>query len=219
MSTDLIDQVKTAFAKTRTQQEDTPGPIQVLRSGADELCPGFDGMRRHYDEKLHVLVRRAYRHFAGSTLPSDGDDLLAKTGEFLVDRMIAMCMLVFSDGVLIGHHDDHLVKMCMHFGNVEHLFHDDDFRAKAKTMGDGFAEDPAVLEFFTDYVVGGLSHISHITGFAHSEVDHNKVWDIWMMTGTATTAASYMSGHALGASWAERDEFDGIVLASEGDPR
>jgi hypothetical protein len=218
--TDLVDEVKACFDKTREAQDDGRGPLQIINEGDEELCPGFDAMRHHYGERLQVTARRGYHHFAGAALPSNSDQLLVQTGgEFMLPATIAISLAAFSDGVLIGHQENHIVRMCYFFQTLEHLFHDDDFLEAAADMAKGFTNDPEVYEFFEKYVTGGLTHVAHITGFAHQEeVNTAKVWDIWLMTGTATTAASYLAGYRLGDAWRERDVLDGIQIATEGDP-
>lgn len=218
--TDLVDQVKACFDKTREAQDDGRGPLQIISPGDEEMAPGFDAMRYHFGERLIMTARRGYRHFGGAALPSNSDLLLVATGEYMMPATIGVSMSAFSHGVMIGHREDHLVRMCYHFQNLEHLFHDDDFLEATSDMAKGFANDPEVYEFFDTYVTGGLHHVSHVTGFAHQEdVQTAKVWDVWLLTGTATTAASYLAGFRLGDAWRERDVLDGIEIATEGDPR
>lgn len=217
--TDLVDQVKACFEKTREEQDDGRGPLQIISPGEDELAPGFNVMRGYYQERLFVVARRGYRHFGGSALPSNSDELIVRTGEFMMPALIATSLTAFSIGVMIGHKEDHLVKMCYFFDTLEHLFHDNDFLEAAGEMAKGFADDSEVYEFFDTYCTGGLNHITHVTGFAHTEdVQISKVWDVWLLVGTATTAASYLAGFRLGDAWRERDVLDGIELATEGDP-
>jgi hypothetical protein len=86
-------------------------------------------------------------------------------------------------------------------------------------MALGFAEDTEVLRFFTQFLVGGLEHLSHITGFAHRQVDPGKVWDVWMLIGTACICSSYLAGHNVGKEWKERDVLSGIEIATQEVPR
>jgi hypothetical protein len=217
--TDLVDEVKACFDKTREAQDDGKGPLQIINEGDEELCPGFDAMRYYYGERLQVIARRGYHHFAGATLPSNSDELMVQTGEYMLPETIAISLAAFSNGVLIGHQENHVVRMCYFFENLEHLFHDEDFLEAAADMAKGFTNDPKVLEYFEKYVTGGLHHVAHITGFAHQQdVYATKVWDVWLMTGTATTAASYLAGFRLGDAWRERDVLDGIEIATEEGP-
>jgi hypothetical protein len=177
-------------------------------------------MRAFYQERLLLIARRGYHHFAGATLPSNSDQLVVHTGEYMMPATIATSLAAFSNGVMIGHREDHTVRMCYHFESLEHLFHDEDFLTASGDMAKGFTNDPEVYEFFDKYVTGGLNHVSHITGFAHQEeIPAAKVWDVWLMVGTATTAASYLAGYRLGDAWRERDVLDGIEIATEESPR
>lgn len=218
--TDLVDQVKACFEKTREAQDDGKGPLQVISPGDDELAPGFNSMRGYFQERLFVVARRGYHHFGGAALPSNSDQLIVETGTFMMPALIATSISAFSTGVLIGHQENHTVRMCYFFENLEHLFHDDDFLEATRDMANGFADDAEVFEFFDTYCTGGLNHVSHATGFAHTEdVQTAKVWDVWLLVGTATTAASYLAGFRLGDAWRERDVLDGIEIATEGEPR
>jgi hypothetical protein len=212
--TDLVDEVKDSFEKSK---EEVGGGVTVVRDEGNELAPGFAAMRSYYEQRLLVIMRRGYRHHAGSTLPVSADDLLGLTGQYLIAPMIAVSMGAFADGVMLGHRVDHLVKMCFHFHTVDHLFHDDAFRQSALQMTHGFAEDSAVCEYFHEYVAGALAHMAHVTGFAHSEVQPAKVWDVWILAGTACVTASFLAGTKMGTSWRERDVLDGIEIASESD--
>lgn len=212
---DLVEEIRGCFEKSRDEVAGSEPGATVVTSNLDEVAPGFGAMKTYYERQLLSLARRAYRHHAGSTMPTGSDELIEHTGVFLQAPMIAVTMGAFSDGVLIGHRDNHWVKMCVHFGNVEHLFHDDTFREDSKRMALGFAEDVEVCEYFQSYLGGALSHISHVTGFAHHEVNPVKVWDVWLLTGTACITASYLAGMKMGTSWRERDVLDGIEMASE----
>ena len=85
------------------------------------------------------------------------------------------------------------------------------------TMAHGFAEDREVCDYFNTYLQSALHHMTHVTGFAHSEVVPTKVWDVWLLSGTAVITASFLAGTQMGATWRERDVLDGIEIASESD--
>ena len=212
--TDLVDEVKASF---ETAQEDVGvgGGVTMVSGSGDELAPGFMAMREHYEQTLLMIVRRAYRYYAGREMPTDGDELLVLTAEKMTAPLIATSLGAFANGVMIGHRSEHMVRMCFHFNSVEHLFHDDAFKDASLRMAHGFAEDRAVTMYFHEYVEGALSHMAHITGFAHSEVNPVKVWDLWILSATACVTASYLAGNRMGASWRERDVLDGIEIASE----
>jgi hypothetical protein len=213
--TDLVDEVKASFETSREDvAPDTPGGTVITTYG-DELAPGFKAMRSCYEEKLLMIMRRGYRQFAGSNLPTDGDELIKLTATYLQAPVIAVSIAAFTDGVMLGHRTDHMVKMCFHFNNVEHLFHDDGFRDSSMRMAHGFATDHAVCDYFNTYIDGAMSHMAHVTGFAHSEVKPHKIWDLWILGGTACVTAGYLAGNKLGATWRERDVLDGIEIASE----
>lgn len=213
---DLVEEIKSSFEGSRDDVvgDDHPGATVITTQG-DDLAPAFTAMRSYYEEKLLLVMRRGYRHFAGSSLPTQADELLTLTATYLQPAMIATSMGAFADGVMIGHRDHHLVKMMFHFENVEHLYHDDAFRAASIKMAKGFAGDIAVCEYFNTYIDGAMTHMAHTTGFAHSEVKPHKVWDLWILGGTACVTASYLAGNKLGTSWRERDVLDGIEIASE----
>ena len=214
--TDLVDEVKASFEVSKEAVGAGDG-VTIVRDGEMELAPGFSAMREYYEQKLLMVVRRVYRHHAGSDLPTDGDELLTLTALRMTAPMIAVSMGAFANGVMIGHRTDHLVRMMFHFQNVDHLFHDSTFEQASLTMAHGFAEDMEVTRYFHEYVEGALSHMAHVTGFAHNEVKPAKVWDLWILSGTACITASYLAGNRMGASWRERDVLDGIEIASESD--
>ena len=213
---DLVEEIRNCFEKSRDEvTADDPGAT-VIATNTDELAPGFAAMKTYYESRLLIIMRRGYRHHAGSVLPTDADALLHHTAVFLDAPMIAVSMGVFTDGVMIGHQSDHLVRMMVHFHNVDHLFHDENFRQSSLRMTKGFAEDKEVCEYFGTYLHGALTHMAHITGFAHkSEVVPAKIWDLWLLTGTAVITACYLAGIKMGASWRERDVLDGLEMASE----
>jgi hypothetical protein len=217
--TDLVDDVKNSFEKSK---DDVIGGhvefgdgVSLVRHDVEELAPGFMAMRQYYNDMLLVVARRGYRHYAGSSMPTDSDQLLSLTAQFLRAPMIAVSLEAFADGVMIGQQTDHLIRMMTHFNALDHVFHDSHMRGKAMTMAHGFADDREVCEYFNTYLDGALTHISHVTGFAHSEVVPAKIWDVWILCGTAVISASYLAGQRMGASWRERDVLDGIEIASE----
>lgn len=218
--TDLIDQVKHSFEQARVEQtrEGSDQEGIVFQTAVEEPAPGFVAMRAHYGERILVLTRRGYRHFAGASLPQDYDQLNELTTEVMLDGFVALLMQVFADGVMIGHRDHQVVKMMFHFDNVEHLFHDSVFREASDAMAAGFGSDVEVLTYFIDFFAGGLNHIAHTAGFTHGRVDSRKIWDVWLLVGTATTCSAYLAGHRLGNAWRERDVLAGIEIATEEAP-
>jgi len=218
--TDLIDEVRASFEKSRDESVDGNGPIKVIYQGDQELAPGFDAIREYYGDRLLAVTRRGYRHFAGSTMTRDSDELLAVTGEQMMPHLIKILLQSFSDGVMVGHRSNAQVKISIHFHLVDHLFTDSAFREASDTMAIGFGENEEILEYFAEYLTGGVAHLSHVTGFVHQRnVDPGKVWDIWLLIGTATVAASYLAGFKMGTAWLERDVLDGIEIATEEEPR
>ena len=211
---DLVDDVRSSFEASQEAVGAGNSGGTIVTTG-DDLAPAFTAMRGYYEERLLLIMRRGYRHFAGSNLPTAADDLMALTAGYLTAPMIAVSMGSFADGVMVGQQQETMVRMCLHFGNPEHLFHDDDFRASSLQMAKGFAGDDGVSEYFQEYVTGAMLNMSHVTGFAHSEVVPAKVWDVWLLAGTACVTASYLAGNKMGTSWRERDVLDGIEIASE----
>jgi hypothetical protein len=212
--TGLIDEIRTAFEKSKTDVIGEDGNSFAIVSREEDLVPGFAPARSSYETKLMVLTRRGYRHFAGSDLPTDADALLVKTGEFMTAQYVAAEINAFSDGVMIGHQHDQMVKMMTHFNNLGHLFHDDGFREASLQMAHGFASDQEITYHFTGYLTEAVTNMAHVTGFAHSQVVPAKVWDIWLMAGAACVTASFLAGSKLGTTWKERDVLDGIEIAS-----
>lgn len=210
----LVDEVIASFERSRDEITDSDEATIIATQG-DDLAPGFMAMRHYYESRLLLIMRRGYRHFAGSNLPTDGSELVEHTAEYMTAPMIAVSMGAFTDGVLIGHQSDLLVKMCFHFDTVEHLFHDNAFRGSSLKMTKGFVGDDEVCRYFHDYVTTGVRHMAHATGFAHNKIAPAKVWDIWLLVGTACVTASYLAGNRMGTSWRERDVLDGIEIASE----
>ena len=215
----LIEDVKTSFDESRDEQTSDQGPVTILRDGGEDLAPGFNSMRIFYTNRLLAICRRGYRHHAGSTLPTKADDLITLTGHQMMPMLIGMVMQAFADGVMIGHQDDHQVKISFHFNIVDHLFTDESFRENSQKMAQGMAEDSEVLAWFAEFTSGGMDHLTHITGFAHREVNPTKVWDVWMLIGTACVCSCYLAGNKMGSTWKERDVLDGIEIATEEVPR
>jgi len=214
---DLAEEVKVSFEKSKEEVTgETDGATGGVVMASDELAPGFLAMKEYYERQLLMITRRGYRQFAGSSMPTSGDELVLLTATKMTAPLVAVTLGAFTDGVMIGHQDDHRVKMCFHFNNVDHLFHDQGFRDSALKMAFGFAGDAGVTEYFQEYCAGAMAHMSHLTGFAHSTgVQPSKVWDLWLLVGTACITASYLAGTKMGTSWRERDALDGIVIATE----
>jgi hypothetical protein len=216
---DLIDEVVRSFNQTREDHGDR-GPVTVLGPGdSDELGfpPGFNAMRDYYGDRLVAITRRGYRHFAGSTMPTNADQLMELTSKVMAEYLLALVLETFTDGVAIGHQQDQAVRIFTHFNKVDDLFTEEPFRESSRAMAKGFAEDPSVLAYFNEYIEGGVHHLSHITGFVHRDIEPGKIWDLWLLIGTACMCASYLAGHHLGTTWRERDVLDGIELATQGD--
>jgi hypothetical protein len=214
--TDLIDEVRSSFELAKNTE--ARGPVTVMSAGDTDMVPGFMAMKNYFDNRITIVARRGYRHFAGATLTHDADELLKQTADEMVTPLIATLFRAFSDGVMVGHRDNHLVRMAIHFGQADNLWDDDDFLQASKDLGSGFADDEEVCQYFAEYLMGGINHITHVTGFAHSHVEPTKIWDIWIMGGTACVCASFLAGHKLGTSWRERDVLDGIAIATEEAP-
>ncbi len=212
--TDLLDEIRASFEKDN--EEDT-SPVRVV---ADSMihAPGFLAMKAYFEGRVNIITRRGYRHFAGATLTHDADTLLKQTTEVMFTPLLATAFRAFSDGVLVGHRDNHLVRMRMHFHQPELLWDDDAFLKASKELSSGFADDEEICQYFGEYLMGGVNHLTHVTGFAHSQVDPTKVWDIWVMSGMACVCASYLAGTKLGTNWRERDVLDGIAIATEEAP-
>lgn len=215
---DLIDQIKASFETAKATRTDSDGPVTVLGGESFQVAPGFMAMKSYFDDRMLIITRRGYRHFAGATLTHDADELLRDTGHEMLVPLLATLFRAFSDGVMIGHQDNHLVRMQIHFGQIDELWKDDSFLKASAELATGFADDREVSDYFLEYIKGGLDHLSHVTGFAHSQVDPTKVWDIWIMGGTACVCACYLAGTKLGNEWRERDVLDGIAIATEEAP-
>lgn len=213
----LVEEVMEAFESCRHQQlGDAEGPVSFLPSQPDELPPGFQAMHSYYEIRLPVLLRRGYHHYAGAVLPRDSDQLTGETAVVMLPMLIKECVSSFCAGVLVGHQDHHMVRMAMHFGVIEMLYQDEDFRTAADDMARGFVDDHQVKSFFIEYTTSALAHLSHLVGFAHQpDAEVHKVWDLWSLFGNSLTSAGYLAGHVLGTSWHERDVLSGIELASE----
>lgn len=217
--TDLIDEVRASFNKTRDDHGDR-GPVTVLGPGDPReqgFPPGFTAMRNYYGERLLAITRRGYRHFAGSTLPTDADQLMELTSQVMAEYVLALVFDAFADGVAIGHQQQQTVRIFTHFNTLEQIFTDELFRESSREMAKRFSEDPDVLAYFNEYVEGGMHHLAHVTGFAHREVEPGKIWDVWLLVGTACMCATFLAGHHLGVTWRERDVLEGIELATQGE--
>lgn len=216
----LIDEIKESFEKSRMDDGGDQSWTVIDGNSAGELAPGFQAMREYYSERLLASARRGYRFHAGATMPTSPVALIELTVNQMTPLVATSVLGAFTDGVMVGHREDHLVRMCFHYDHVEHLFHDDNFHQASLQMANGLIGDPEIREYFQDYVRGGLLQISHVTGFAHSnEVSPGKIWDIWLLSGASCVAASYLAGNRLGTAWRERDVLDGIAIATEEVPR
>ena len=213
--TDLVEEVRASFEQAK--HADAQGPVSIITNDLIE-APGFLAMKAYFENRLQIVTRRGYRHFAGATMTHDADTLLKQTAEVMTTPMLATVFRAFSDGVMVGHKDNHLVRMMLHFNQVDILWDDDTFLKSSMELSSGFADDEEVCTYFGEYLMGGVNHLTHVTGFAHSEVDPIKVWDIWIMGGMACVCASYLAGNKLGTSWRERDVLDGIAIATEEAP-
>lgn len=213
--TDLIDEVKASFEQAKNSEAKG---VTIISAEGMVQAPGFMAMKSYFENRLLIVTRRGYRHFAGATLTNDADRLLSQTAQEMTVPLLATLFRAFSDGVMIGHLDNHLVRMAVHFNQTDELWDDDDFLAASKDLSSGFADDEEVCTYFGEYLMGGINHLAHVTGYAHSQTDPTKVWDLWIMGGSACICASYIAGTKLGTMWRERDVLDGIAIATEEAP-
>jgi len=213
--TELSDEVRASFESARP--DDSDAPVKIVRQSEEEMAPAFNAMREFYSERLVVACRRGYRQYAGSAMSDQGDVLLEETTKQMLPALIQLSLCAFCDGVMIGQRDNVVVQMSFHWNQPEHCYHEDSFRDDSTTMAAGFSDDSDVLEYLAEYLRGAVAHMAHACGFAHATVDARKIWDIWMLSGTAAISASYIAGHKMGCGWRERDVLDGIELASEED--
>lgn len=214
--TDLVDEVRASFEQAKNT--DARPPVSVLSAEDVVQAPGFMAMKEYFEGRVLTVTRRGYRHFAGASLTHDADALLLETAQEMTVPMMATIFRAFSDGVMVGHRDNHLVRMAVHFDQTANLWSDDDFLKASQELSSGFADDEEVCTYFGEYLMGGINHLTHVTGYAHSQVEPQKVWDIWIMGGMACVCASYLAGNKLGTTWRERDVLDGIAIATEEAP-
>jgi len=215
--TALLEEIKDSFLKVRLEHASEDSPVQI---GTDpgNIPPGFMAMQMFYRGEITRLVRRGFRHFAGAAMPTVPNQLVEITRDTMSPVFLAMLLQTFADGVRVGHRDDQLIKMAFHYEAIDAIYENTSFVAGSSTMAIGFAEDDEIRTFFMDYLVNGIEHLTHITGFSHqAKVDPNQVWDLWVLIGLATIGSCYMAGHQMGSSWRERDVLDGIEIASGDD--
>jgi|KBSMisStandDraft_5_1062788.scaffolds.fasta_scaffold20304_8 hypothetical protein len=213
---DLIDQVRTSFETPKGVEKGSP--VTVMSASDVVETPGFHAMKSYFETRILIINRRGYRYFAGATLTDDADALLTQTAQVMLTPTLATMFRAFSDGVLVGHQTNHLVRQRIYFEQADELWGEDEFLAASKELGSGFADDDAVCNWFAEYLRGGINHLAHVTGFAHTQVEPTKVWDIWVMGGMASVCACYLAGTKLGTTWRERDVLDGIEIATEEGP-
>jgi len=210
--TDLVDEIKQSFTVSRDERFK---PGQVQRLTASDVAPGFVGMRELYSELLLVYTRRGYRWFAGSSMPSQADDLLELTRPVMLPDYVALMVRAFSNGAVIGQGNEQVVKMLLFYGKADELFGNEEYRIQCSQFAKGLASDPEVLDFFTMYLNEGLDQLLHLVGIAHTETEPNQIWNFWLLVGTAVISTSYLAGFKLGKDWSERDLLDGIESATE----
>jgi hypothetical protein len=210
---ELIEQVRTSFESPKGVESNSP--VTVMRASDIVEAPGFHAMKSYFETRILILNRRGYRYFAGATMTTDADALLVETAKVMLTPTLATMFRAFSDGVLVGHQANHLVRQRIHFDQADELWAEDEFLTASMELGSGFADDDEVCNWFAEYIKGGINHLAHVTGFAHAEVEPSKVWDIWVMGGMACVCASYLAGTKLGMTWRERDVLDGIAIATE----
>jgi len=213
--TDLLEEIQDAFNKVQAEHGESEDQVQIVTGGAEHMPPGFHAMQAYYSKQVRNVTRRGFRHHAGSTMPTNSDQLIERTRGVMIPLVLSLLLRTFSDGIRIGHQDEQAIKMAFHYQEVDQLFDSTTFVKNSVVMADGFAKDAEIGEFFLEYLDGGVDYLSHLTAFAHREVDPNKVWDVWVLVGSATTCSCYLAGYQLGNTWRERDVLDGIAIASE----
>jgi len=209
----LIDEIQAAFnSESREAVERAgPGKLHLIDDERDgELAPGFTAMRAYYHDRLLVTVRRGYRQFAGSFLGDGIDDAVTKTMGYLGPNVTMLVIRAFADGVMIGRQNIPLVVTAFTGKKVDELFGEQEYNDQVDLLTADFSTDSEVQEHFNVYIYEALTHMTHATGVAHSENKVDKIWDVWLLTGTATLAASYLAGHRMGVSWKERDVLEGV---------
>jgi len=211
--TSLFEEVKSSFEATRSSAASGEGITFI--SIDEESALGFAEMREYYTDEMSVVTRRGYRHWAGATLPRKTEELMALTSDPMLAGTLSMLFRAFADGVRIGHQNEHLVKMLTHFNMFGILFPNEDFRMVSNQMAVGFTTDEEIFEYLTEFVKSGSMYISHSAGIAHQEIEPHKIWDLWMLVGTACFSATYLAGYRLGCTWRERDVLDGIEIATD----
>jgi hypothetical protein len=216
--TDLNEEIRDSFKRCTLVDagvdSDNSSPVVALSAERD-LPPGFEAAKEWHDKQVTVFCRRGYRKFAGSTMPTQADELGKLTVPVMMPLLVTACTRAFADGVQIGHQYEQQVKISAFFGRIDELFENREFRERSANMAQGFLEDHEVNEFFKGFVGTGTAGMAHVTGFAHREAEPNKIWDLWMLAGSSMVSAGYMAGHMLGAAWRERDVLTGIEIATE----
>lgn len=205
---DLLNEVRTSFEQIPevTGVKQVSGPVGIVGfSGPDDLVPGFRGMQAYNNDRIKVMVRRGYRHFAGRDLPELSEEAFELVRPVLSPLFALLIIEAFCDGVQVGQNTSHTVRMAVFFEKVDELFTDKAFRNDSGVMALHFAGEPEVLDFFNTYTQGAVMALAHGTGFVHNNGEPNKIWDLWMLAGTSMVTAGYIAGHQLGLAWSLKD--------------
>lgn len=206
---DLVDEVKESFANLKHINA-AQGSV-VMVSDTKDFSPGFTEARAYYNKRVLVHTRHGYRHFAGSSMPTDGEQVVITTNHSMGTRYMALMFSCYCDGVRIGHHSDPFVATCFADDAVEAMFDDVRFREPSNVMAAGFAKNSEIAAFFTEFFTESVVQISRACGFKDT-VEPAKVWDLWLMVGTSVVSACYLAGHRLGVTWKERDVLSDIEI-------
>lgn len=207
--TDLIDEVRRSF-QTVTEATGEPtmtnGAVMSFETtDPDKIAPGLMAARVYYAEQTKMCLRRAYRKFAGKTLPDDSDECFRETGEVLGTLFTEMVLCAFCDGVQVGQGSSHVVQMKKFYDSLEEVFVNDTFRRDSQMMMLTFSAATDVQAFFVEFVMSSALALAHFAGFAHGHHMSHKIWDLWLISGSSMVTAAYIAGHQLGGIWSERD--------------
>src|SRR3954463_999307 len=135
--TDLNEEIRDSFKRCTLVDvgvdSDNSSPVVALSAERD-LPPGFEAAKEWHDKQVTVFCRRGYRKFAGSTMPTQADELGKLTVPVMMPLLVTACTRAFADGVQIGHQYEQQVKISAFFGRIDELFENREFRERSANM-------------------------------------------------------------------------------------
>lgn len=211
--TEFSDRVHEAFHQIAGKEAEEKGQAQFTLVTSDDdvrkspLSDHFMVFDTAWSQKFYSIMRRQYRHQAGSEVPEGYPQMHEKLKTLLVEPLVPFYKQCLAAGIQMGQEEASAIKRAKRLGRVSELFKKDEFISECSLMAMTWDGDYELSEHLGRYLEGSAIQLANHTGLPHSsDPDHlGRGWDVWGVSGRSLMALCYSVGELIGAEDKEKD--------------